>query len=242
MMTRRHNIKKQNSPKTKNGSSVFSRSSTTTMSPGKSFLTENRSFGSEAEGLCMMLRSFSLKNGKADTVTLFILHSISCDWSSSVLRLWILSGLFAKIHRNVANKHVCGPILSDSTTVSDPFPYARQLQSVECRQREEEERGGTRRQSTNIRVCFAKRNKQSSIRTNPQMCCLMAEGHVLHRHAAYQGDNCCKDEIGTAGDPFIWNYPYLAIQLSWYFSVTNKLLLKGNVTTSIGNLCYDSNY
>ena len=173
------------------------------MSPGKSFLTENRSFGSEAEGLCMMLRSFSLKNGKADTVTLFILHSISCDWSSSVFRLWIQLGLRAKIHRNVTKKHWRGPILSDSTTVSDPLPYARQQQSVECRLREEEERGGTRRQSTNIRVCFARRNKQPSIRSNLQMCSQMVKGHVLYCNAAYQNDNCCENEIGTARDPFI---------------------------------------
>lgn len=67
----------------KKGSSVFSRSSTTTTSPGKSFRTEKSSFGSEAEGLCMMLRSFSLRNGSAETVTLFILHSLSSPGSSS---------------------------------------------------------------------------------------------------------------------------------------------------------------
>ncbi|MEQ2172736.1 hypothetical protein GOODEAATRI_024342 [Goodea atripinnis] len=61
-------------------------SSTTTTSPGKSFLTENSSLGSEADGLCMMLRSFSLRNGSADTVTLFILHSVSWLWSSSPFR------------------------------------------------------------------------------------------------------------------------------------------------------------
>lgn len=76
----------QNSPRTKKGSSVFSRSSTTTTSPGKSFLTENSSLGSEADGLCMMLRSFSLRNGSADTVTLFILHSVSWLWPSSPFR------------------------------------------------------------------------------------------------------------------------------------------------------------
>ncbi|TNN77343.1 hypothetical protein EYF80_012457 [Liparis tanakae] len=76
----------KHSPRTKNGSSVFSRSSTTTTSPGKSFRTENSSLGSEADGLCMMLRSFSRRNGSADTVTLFILHSVSWFWSSSPFR------------------------------------------------------------------------------------------------------------------------------------------------------------
>lgn len=62
---------------------MFSRSSTTTISPGKSLRTEKRSLGSEAEGLCMMFRSFSRRKGSADTVMLLSLHSNSLEGSTS---------------------------------------------------------------------------------------------------------------------------------------------------------------
>lgn len=141
-----------NSPRTKKGSSVFSRSSTTTISPGKSFLTENRSLGSEADGLCMMLRSFSLKNGNADTVTLFILHSISWDWSLSAFTPWILAALKARIH--ASEKSNLRPIIMPGITAASYPPLVSVQTSFTSIRAAAGGRGarGMRLQSTHFRI------------------------------------------------------------------------------------------
>lgn len=129
----------QNSPKTKKGSSVFSRSSTTTTSPGKSFRTEKSSLGSEADGLCMMLRSFSLRNGSADTVTLFILHSVSWLWSSSPFRHRTSAARRSQVSPSCSGRSsgALGPMLTLAISVA-AFPLSQAQLSVSARRRREQ--------------------------------------------------------------------------------------------------------